>query len=189
VQWRNSRSQYGLVAQLLHWGIVVLVATQLVIGVRAADLPFSMARLQLLAQHKSLGMTVLMLMALRLGWRLLDRPPELVEGPDWSRTLARLTHWGFYVLLLAVPVSGWILSSASNLSVSWFRLFTWPDLVAADPALADAARTTHNALVILLVAMVVLHAVAALAHQLVWRDGVLLRMLPRRAGGLPGPRR
>lgn len=179
MQWRNTDSQYGLISQLLHWGIVALVATQLVLGMRAADLPFGLARLQLLAQHKSFGMTVLMLIAVRLAWRLGNQVPASPDMRSWARHLAHLTHWGFYLLLVAIPISGWILSSASNLTVSWFQLFTWPDLVEVNTVVAERSKTLHHVLVATLVAMIVLHIAAAVLHQFVWRDGLILRMLPK----------
>lgn len=179
VRWRNTERQYGLIAELLHWLIVALVVVQIVLGVRADELPVGLARLQLLATHKSFGMTVLMLMLLRLGWRLVNPTPRPVAAPGMLRTVARATHWAFYALLIAIPVSGWILSSASNLSVGWFRLFTWPDLVGADQHLAGLAKEVHETLVAALLALVAVHAGAALMHHFVWRDEVLMRMLPR----------
>lgn len=179
MQWRNTEQQYGLTAELLHWLVVVLVVVQVVLGARADELPVGLERLKLLATHKSIGMTVLMLMLARLLWRLANPTPRPVPGPRWLRTLSQATHWGFYGLLIAVPVSGWILSSASNLSVGWFGVFTWPDLVGADRSRAEFAKEVHEALVATLLAVVALHAGAALTHHFVWHDEVLVRMLPR----------
>lgn len=180
VQWRNRHNQYGLISQLLHWVIVALVIYQVVLGVQAADLPFSLERLQLLARHKSLGMTVLMLTLLRFWWRLRNPiPAPPANMARWLNIVARCTHWSFYALLVLIPLSGWILSSASNLSVSWFGLFTWPDLVGADQAFAERAETVHQSLVAVLTLLVTIHVCAALVHQFVWRDNLLMIMLPR----------
>jgi cytochrome b561 len=166
-----------VITQLLHWSIVALVIVQVVLAERAVDLPVSLERLQLFARHKSFGMTVLVLMLLRLTWRLINPSPQLDNRPT-LRNLSRATHWIFYGFLLAIPVSGWIFSSASNLSVSWFGLFTWPDLVTRNTALADSARSAHHLLVVCLLVTIGLHALAALTHHFIWRDAVLKRMLP-----------
>lgn len=176
---RNTPDRYGLVAQALHWLIVALVITQFVLGGMAADLPMGMERLQLLGRHKSIGMTVFMLMLLRLVWRLYSPPPPLpAHMPSLQRRLARVNHGLFYAVLLIMPIVGWIASSASNLSVSWFGLFVWPDLVGPDKGLAKTAKDVHSALAGLLAALIALHVAAALRHHWLLRDGVLLRMLP-----------
>jgi len=177
--WRNTAAQYGVISQILHWSIVALVVTQFVLGERAADMPVSMARLQTLATHKSIGITILGLMLLRLGWRLANPVPTLPPGR--TRWLARWTHMAFYLLLLVIPVSGWLLSSASNLTVGYFRLFALPDLVAADQELAGRLKVVHESLNWVLAGIAVVHAGAALLHHFVWRDRVLARMLPGRA--------
>ena len=179
LQWRNTDAQYGVIAQLLHWSVTLIVIVQAGLALRAVDLPVSLERLQLLARHKSLGMTVLVLVALRLVWRLANPQPRPL-GTRTTILLARASHWTFYGLLVAMPLSGWIFSSASNLSVSWFGLFTWPDLVSRDEALAELARATHRVLAVSLLALGSLHVLAALTHQFVWRDDALVRMLPRR---------
>jgi len=176
--WRNTANQYGLIAQLLHWSIVVLVVYQFVLASAFEDLPVSMARLQLLGTHKALGMTVLMLMVVRLSWRLLNNTPEI--PPSRTRLLAQVTHYAFYALLFAVPLSGWLLSSASNLSVSYFRLFVFPDLVSSNEELAQLLKVIHETLNFTLAGIVLLHVSAALWHQFRLHDDLLWRMLPGR---------
>lgn len=176
---RNTIDRYGSVAQSLHWVIVALVAVQIVLGIIGADLPVGMERLVTLSRHKSLGMTIFALMLLRLGWRLVNPVPALpVQIPRLEQRLARATHWTFYALLLAMPVVGWISSSASNLTVSWFGLFTFPDLVDTDKELATSAKALHRAMAWTLMALVSLHAAAALRHHFLLKDSVLARMLP-----------
>lgn len=174
--WRNNGYQYGLIAQLLHWSIVALVIYQFVLASMAEDLPVSMARLQLLATHKAIGITVLMLMFVRLGWRLVNKVPAI--PPSRTRLLAQITHYAFYLLLFAIPLSGWLLSSASNLSVSYFRLFTLPDLVSSSEELAQILKVVHELLNFSLAGMILLHVAAALLHQFRLHDGLLWRMLP-----------
>jgi cytochrome b561 len=120
-----------------------------------------------------------MLAVLRLLWRFTHSAPPLPPGMSRLEIfLARLTHAAFYVLLFAMPLTGWLMSSAKNYSVSWFGLFTWPNLIAPDERAFDLLRNTHDALASVLFAIAVLHILAALKHHFWNRDGVLLRMLP-----------
>jgi len=177
---RNTHEYYGAIAQALHWAIVALVAVQVVLGFTGADLPVGMERLITLSRHKSLGMTIFALMAVRLAWRLINPVPALpIQLPRTEQRLAHGTHWLLYGLLLVMPVAGWISSSASNLTVSWFGVFTFPDLVDTDKALAITAKAWHRGMAWVLLATISLHALAALRHHFVLKDSVLLRMLPR----------
>jgi cytochrome b561 len=176
----NTTTRWGSVAQLLHWTIVVLIITQVALGLIADDLPLGMKKLAVLARHKSVGITILMLAIIRLGWRLAQResPPLPSTLKPYERALAHFSHVGLYVLLFAMPVSGWIMSSARNFPVSWFNLFQLPDLVAPNKALYDAMVTTHHMLAYALFVIVTLHVLGALKHHFVLKDDVLRRMLP-----------
>jgi cytochrome b561 len=176
---RATPTRYGAVAQTFHWLIAALIVTQFVLAYSADDLPLGVHKLALLARHKSFGMTVLMLAVLRLLWRLKNLPPELPSGmTPLERTLARGTHVAFYVLLFAMPLTGWLMSSAKNYSVSWFGLFTWPNLIGKNEAQFDFLRSTHHLLSDALFVIAVLHILAALKHHFWNKDDVLLRMLP-----------
>jgi cytochrome b561 len=173
--------RYGAVAQTFHWLIAALIVAQFTLAWMADDLPLGMQKLAMLARHKSFGMTVLMLAVLRLLWRLFHRPPELPVGmAPTERMLARGTHVLFYVLLFAMPLTGWMMSSAKNYSVSWFGRFTWPDLIAPNERAFDLLKTTHRTLSWLLLALAILHILAALKHHFWNKDDVLRRMLPFR---------
>lgn len=179
ISLRNTTGRYGIVTQILHWIIVLLVVVEFVLGVSANGLPISLQRLVLLARHKSFGMTVFALVIVNLGWRWYSPPPPLPGSlPAWQRRVAQLTHALLYALLLTIPVVGWISSSASNLTVTWFGLFQFPDLVRPDVRLARIATMAHNAMAWTLLAVVALHAGAALMHHIVLKDDVLTRMLP-----------
>jgi cytochrome b561 len=179
VPLRNTRERYGLIAQLFHWIIVVLVIAQFVLGFTAHGLPISLERLILLARHKSIGITIFVLVALRLGWRLYSRPPPLPPAPHpFFDTAARVSHGLLYALLLAMPPVGWLLSSASHLTVAWFGLFPLPNLVAPNKHLAQIMLLTHESMAWLLLATVTVHVLAALWHHFLLKDSVLLRMLP-----------
>jgi len=176
---QSSPQRYGAVAQGFHWIIAGLVVTQFTLGWMGHDLPLGLRKLALLARHKSFGMTVLMLAVLRLLWRLFKRPPELPPGMSKTeRILARGTHIAFYVLLFAMPLTGWTMSSAKNYSVSWFGLFTWPNLIAPNEHAFDLLRSTHHLLSDALLAIAILHILAALKHHFWNKDEVLIRMVP-----------
>jgi cytochrome b561 len=175
----GSPSRYSAVAQGFHWIIAGLIVTQFTLAWMADDLPLGMHKLALLARHKSFGMTVLMLAALRLLWRLFNRPPELPAGMSKvERKLARGTHAAFYFFLFAMPLTGWLMSSAKNYSVSWFGRFTWPDLIGKNERAFELLKTTHQTLSWLLFSLAILHILAALKHHFWDKDDVLKRMLP-----------
>lgn len=177
--YRSFPTRYSLVAQAFHWIIATLIVVQVVLANLEGDLPLGIHKLALLARHKSFGMTVLMLAILRLLWRLKYPPPELPSAMSpLERMLARTTHIVFYVLLFAMPISGWMMSSAKNYSVSWFGVFTWPDLVGKNATAFDSLRWTHHILSDALYVVATLHVLAAIKHHWWNKDDVLLRMLP-----------
>jgi cytochrome b561 len=176
---RNTPTRYSAVAQAFHWVIAALIVTQFVLAYAADDLPLGVHKLALLARHKSFGMTILMLAVLRLLWRLKNPAPALPAGmTSLERLLARATHFAFYVLLFAMPLTGWMMSSAKNYSVSWFGVFTWPNLIAKNENAFELLRSTHHILSYMLFGIAVLHIFAALKHHFWDKDDVLLRMLP-----------
>src|SRR6202521_6174634 len=176
---KSSPMRYGAAAQAFHWVIAALIVVQFVLANLADDLPIRAHKLALLARHKSFGMTVLMLWMLRLLWRLKNPSPALPDHMSrLERKLARATHIAFYVLLFAMPMTGWLMSSAKSYSVSWFGLFTWPNLIGKNEAAFDFLRSTHDTLSGVLFGIAVLHILAALKHHFWNKDDVLLRMLP-----------
>lgn len=181
MQWRNSSDRFGAVAQIFHWTIVVLIIVQFVLAQQAEDLPTGLEKLATLARHKSVGITILALAVLRLIWRWTNPTPELPPTmKPWERVLARGTHFGLYALLILQPLTGWLMSSAKSYSVSWFGLFTLPDLVAKNERLFEALEETHEFLAGTILTVAVVHALAALKHHFLNRDDVLRRMLPLR---------
>jgi cytochrome b561 len=177
---RNSALRYGIVAQTLHWAIVVLLIVQVTLGMIADELPLGLEKLALLARHKSFGITILGLAVIRLAWRWIDRPPPPPPMPRWQQLAANLNHWALYALLFAMPLSGWMMSSASNYPVSWFGLAQLPDLVLPDRSLKEQLEEVHELLATILISLALLHVAAALKHQFFDRDGLLFRMLPWR---------
>src|SRR5277367_5796518 len=176
---QSSPTRYSAVAQTFHWVIAALIVTQFVLANLEDDLPIGAHKLALLARHKSFGMTILMLAILRLLWRLKNPPPELPDGmAPLEKLLARATHIAFYVLLFVMPLTGWMMSSAKNYSVSWFGLFTWPNLIAPNERAFDLLRSTHDLLSFALLAIAILHILAAFKHHFWNKDDVLIRMVP-----------
>lgn len=179
MQWRNSPSRWGVVAQTLHWTIALAVIGLALVGLLMQELPNSPQKLQVYALHKSVGLTVLVLVVLRLGWRLVDRRPAAPPGqPRWQRGLAAATHGLLYLLLLAMPLTGWLYNSASNFPLRWFGLVRIPPLAAADPDLKALAQDLHSAGFYLLAVLFALHVGAALKHHYLDRDRTLAAMLP-----------
>ncbi len=176
---RNTIVRWGSFSQLLHWLIVALIITQFVLASMETSLPLGMAKLGLLARHKSVGITILGLAILRLLWRSVNPTPALPNTlKPYERVLAKVTHFLLYALLFLMPLTGWIMSSARSFPVSWFNLVQLPDLVRPNRPLYDALHQTHEILAWTLVAVATLHALAALKHHFVLKDDVLRRMLP-----------
>ncbi len=135
-------------------------------------------KLDLFVWHKSLGFVILLLVVLRLIWRVVNQTPALPAGMSGIERLgARASHWLFYVLLILLPVNGWVINSAANVPFSIFWLVPLPAIVAPSPALAGTAENAHFVLFSLLSLFVVVHAGAALRHHFVKGDAVLSRML------------
>jgi cytochrome b561 len=176
---RNDADFWGAPAKLFHWVMAALILAQIVLGVMAASWRLSPTKLNLFFWHKSTGMLILLLVALRLLWRLANRAPALPEGmPVWERAAAQLSHGLLYVLMIALPVTGWIVNSASNIPFRIFWLIPLPAIVAPDKATADPVALVHGGLVALLALVLVAHIGAALRHHFVKRNAVLVRMLP-----------
>jgi cytochrome b561 len=172
-------ARYGAVAIALHWLVAAAIFATFPLGLYMADLPLSPRKLTLVSYHKWIGVTVLALMSLRLAWRLTHRPPPLpLTMPAWQRRAATLAHWMLYVLLLAIPLSGWLYSSAVGVPTVYLGLWQLPDLVGKDKALAEALKLAHKSLNFTLLALVVVHVAAAIKHHFVDRDRLLARMLP-----------
>jgi cytochrome b561 len=176
--FRNTIARWGHVSQFLHWLIVVLLVTQVTLASIAEDQKLP-KKIGTLAWHKSVGITILGLVVIRLIWRWMNPTPLLPDTlKPYERVLAHITHSGLYVLLFAMPLSGWMMSSARGFPVSWFKTVTLPDLVAKNKALYDALVETHETLAWVLYVIVALHVLAALKHHFLLKDHVLKRMLP-----------
>ena len=177
---KNTRDQWGSISKLLHWLVVLLILAMAWIGLTMGDLPNGPDKIATYALHKSIGITILVLVLLRLGWRLYAGAPAPVPGtPNWQDRIASLTHWALYALLLAMPISGWVLNSSSGFPLQWFGLVNLPAIAGRDQDVHELAENMHETLFWILITLVVLHAAAAFYHHLFQRDATLARMLPR----------
>ena len=170
--------RYDGAAIALHWLTAALILANLGLGLSMVPLAISPQKLHWYAWHKWIGITVFLLTSLRLAWRAAHPPPPPVAMPEWQRRAAALTHLLLYALLLAIPVSGWLYSSATGVQVVYLDLVPLPDLVPKDKALAGLLKEAHVTLNFAMFALVCVHSVAALKHHFVDRDTALARMLP-----------
>jgi cytochrome b561 len=169
---------YTATAIALHWLLALLIIGTFSVGVYVSDLPVSPARLKLLTYHKWAGITILALSALRLLWRLTHTPPPLpATAPAWQNQAAHAAHWLLYALFFAVPLAGWLYSSATGFPILYLGLVQLPDLVPKDRELAQTLKDVHAFLAYALAVIVTVHIAAALKHQFVNRDGLLARMM------------
>jgi cytochrome b561 len=178
MQFRNTPDSYGAATKTLHWVTAALIVTLLALGLYMTDAP-AIQRLRLVPLHKSLGVTVLALVALRILWHLYSARPSLVAGMKRLDAIAaRAMHYFFYFAMVAMPLSGWFMSSAAGRPVSVFGLITLPDFVEKNQDLAKTFGTIHEVLGYTLIVGVILHVAAALKHHFIDRDATLRRMLP-----------
>lgn len=180
-----ARTDYTTAAIALHWLAAVLIVANLALGLTMVDLPLSPTKLRTYAWHKWAGVTIFLLSAARLLWRLAHPAPELPASmPAWQRAAANASHRVLYLLFFLVPLSGWLFSSAAGFQTVYFGVLPLPDLLAKNQALADALKLVHRYANYTLATLVVVHAAAALKHHIVDRDDVLARMLPFLAPGV-----
>ena len=180
--------RYDPIAISLHWLIALAFLSMLAIGFVMEDLPLTDPwKFPLFQFHKSLGFTILALVAVRILWRLTHTPPALPDDmPAWEKWSAEATHWVLYAILFAMPLSGWIIvsHSAYNIPTLYFGLFEIPHLSGADlgyskKQIEQAAHLFHEVLAFSACGLIALHAGAALRHHFVLKDTVLRRMLPK----------
>jgi cytochrome b561 len=177
----NTRERYGTVAIAFHWIAAILIAGLLLLGLYMVSLPdvgFDKKKIVLIIYHKEYGVVVMLLALARLGWRFRSPMPALEPARDWQKVTARFVHLCLYGFLLALPLTGWLMSSASALPVSFFGLGYLPDLLPRDDYLFHAFMAIHKWLAYGLIAFLAAHAGAALWHHLVTRDRTLRKMLP-----------
>lgn len=178
MQFRNTEIRFGVVAQFFHWAIVALIITQYTLVEIFDDMPLGMAKIRMIGYHKAVGMTVLMLAVPRLIWRWINPVPTLPGNlKPYERHLAHISHFLLYLLIFAIPLSGWIMSSVAKIPVSYFGWFTFPDFIGQHKSLVDPVKEVHEVLNVILLVTVTVHVAAALKHHFILKDDVLKRML------------
>ena len=185
---RRDGGRYSAVSIVLHWTIAALILTQIPLGWRMSDLPFGTAKFELFQLHKSIGITILALSLVRLVWRVTHPAPPLPDHmARWEKVFARATHVGFYVVMIATPLGGWVLVSASSLNIPTliWDVIPLPHLPGFETmpaeqreAISERVSAGHSALAWFAIALLVLHVAGALKHHFLNRDTVLWRMLP-----------
>lgn len=175
----TPQQRYGAVAQSLHWLSAAAVIGMFVLGLVMVELSFSPLQLKMYSWHKWLGVSLFTIVFLRLLWRLWHPAPPLPATTSaWQAHAAQLAHWLLYALMLIIPLTGWLMSSAKGFSTVVFGVLPLPDLLGKNEALGNLLAEIHWWLNKTLLALVLLHVAAALKHHFIDGDGLLWRMLP-----------
>ena len=173
---RNTPDSFGLVTRILHWAMALMVIGMLALGLRIADMQPGLSNLWLYGLHKTVGLTLLGLIVLRLVWHLASPTPHPIGPPGPARWAARGGHWLFYLLLIAIPLTGWAGSSATGIDVMFADRWVIPPIAAPSEAGEAFWFRLHDILTKLLIGLVLIHILAALKREMAG-DGTLRRML------------
>ncbi|EIM01495.1 cytochrome B [Rhodanobacter thiooxydans] len=175
---RSSDRRWGSVAKFFHWIIALGILGNGLFGLLMDLASSPMQKINWLALHKSIGLTVLALVLLRIAWRWTDRRPAEEPAPRWQQLAAHAAHGALYVLIVLLPLSGWWFNSVTGKPLQWFKLFNLPALAQKNDALRDFAHGVHEYLFWFLILVLVAHVGGALKHHLLDHDNTLRRMLP-----------
>jgi cytochrome b561 len=168
---------FGWVSRAIHWAMAAGIVAMLGLGLYIEDMEPSLGTLWLYGLHKSVGLTLLALVAVRILWHRISPPPAPLGGvAPWQMRVARVAHLSLYALMIAVPVTGWVGSAATGIDVLWWGVRV-PRMVPVSGAWSEAAFALHGGLTKALAAVVVLHVAGALWRHFGHRDGTLSRML------------
>ncbi len=173
-------NHYTSTAKGLHWLMAILLIGLLALGFYMHDLPLSPEKLQLYSWHKWAGVSAFLLVLVRLGWRVTHIPPALPTSmPKLMQLAAHAGHLALYGLMLAIPLSGWLMSSAKGFQTVWFGILPIPDLLDKNKELGNFLQTVHMSLNLIFVATLAGHIGAALKHHFIDKDDILTRILPK----------
>ena len=175
-----AAQRYNTTAMALHWAIALLIVAAFGLGLIMTDMPgLSMTKLKYFSWHKWLGVTVFLLAVARVAWRLGHKPPPQIAAISvWQRHAAEGVHKLLYLLILVIPLSGYLYSLAAGVPVVFLGVIPLPVLFERNDAAKEILKLLHVTLNYTMAALVALHALAALKHQFFNRDGTLARMLP-----------
>ena len=177
MQLKNTDKGFGIISILLHWIIAILIIALIIMGLYMVRMPINPLKLKLFRWHKEIGMLVLILAIMRISWRFFNVAPSLWALPILERIAARSVHWIFYFFMFFLPISGWFLSSASAIPVSFFGWFVFPDFISASESIRILLTSIHDWLGYILIAVLCLHISASLKHHFINKDDILRRML------------
>jgi cytochrome b561 len=173
----SPETRYTTPAIVLHWLMAMLIFAAFPLGLYMVDLPLSPDKLKLYSYHKWIGVSVFLLVAIRLGWRLTHTPPALPgDIAAWQRRASAVVHGLLYLLMIVIPLSGWLMSSAKGFQTVWFGVLPLPDLIEKNRELGELLAGVHKVLNFTLLALVILHVGAALKHHFIERRPFLQRM-------------
>lgn len=176
---KNTSNRYGWVITYLHWVMALIIIGLLVLGLYMVGLPVSLQKLKFFGWHKEFGLLILFLVIFRFAWRMFNITPLLPSDmPRWQKVAAHLLHYSFYGFMVAMPVTGWMMSSAAGAPVSFFGLFVLPDLVQANPSLETTLVIVHKYLGYALMAAIAGHVMATIYHYWAFKDNILRRISP-----------
>jgi len=174
-----AAGSYTTIAVALHWLVALCIFGAFSLGLYMHELPLSPTKLRLYSYHKWAGVTIFLLALIRLSWRATHpAPPPPDHVPPWQRIAAQAVHHLLYVLIIAIPLTGWLMSSAKGFQTVWFGVLPLPDLLDKNKEVGDALELVHKSLNFSMAALVGAHIGAAIKHHLVDRDEILARMLP-----------
>ncbi|MEO8242858.1 MAG: cytochrome b/b6 domain-containing protein [bacterium] len=174
--WRNDPQHFGLVSRVIHWAMAILVLAMLVLGTKLSTMQPGLANLWLYGLHKTGGIIALTLILLRLIWHRISPPPAPLGPPNaWPNRAARLAHAAIYVLLLAIPLSGWIASSATGIDVMFADRWVIPPIAPVSERWEYWGFFVHKVLTKLLMLTLTLHVLGAL-KRVRDHDGTMRRM-------------
>ena len=175
----NSKTHFGIIAILFHWITLAFLLVLYPIGYVMTDMAISPDKLELYSWHKSIGFILLILVILRLSWRIISSPPPLPNSnPLLYRAIALTIHLLLSVCLIVLPISGWLMSSAAGFKVVVFRTFELPDLIHTSDVLRIILQEIHFIIGIVMLSLISAHIFAFLYHQFYKRDNIINRILP-----------
>jgi cytochrome b561 len=179
---KNTERYYGLISIVFHWLMAVLIIVLIALGLYMVALPdigFNTRKLTIIFVHKELGVLVLTLVSIRLIWRLCNVVPRLSgHMPTWQKLAAHTSHWALYGFMFALPISGWLMSSASGIPMTFLGLFELPNLISPNIYKMQLLIEIHKWLAYGLIVTILVHISAALMHHFIYKDDTLRKMLP-----------
>jgi cytochrome b561 len=175
---KNSKEKYGIISKTIHWAVVGLFIYMFYLALTMMGMEDSADKWAMYGEHKQFGILILILVLFRIGWIVANKNPEYPQKDSkWKKGLATATHWFLYTIMLAFPISGYLMSMAGGHGIVFFGLAV-PDLIGESKSIGDLGHSIHGILEYVTYVIVGLHVVGALYHHFIEKDNVLNRMLP-----------